>query len=248
VTVKSGICARAKTKGEIFIVSDQYRFIDCGKGDPAYNMAFDEALLNSSEEFGTPVLRLYDWTSDSATFGYFQKYDDVELSTSCRPLIRRPTGGGIVAHTSDLTYSLVFPRSHSWTLRSARESYAEVHRWISGCVESYGLKSYLSEEPIVAGVGRCFVGAEKDDVMVGDQKIAGAAQRRNRKGLLIQGSVQLGALGPNELQEWPRRVREIGARHWSCDFVDWEPSGLFLAKVSELTRTKYSRATYNQKR
>ena len=65
---------------------------------PAFNMALDEALLNLMPRLQRPVLRFYGWTEPAASFGYFQKYADVERATLLRPLVRRPTGGGIVQH------------------------------------------------------------------------------------------------------------------------------------------------------
>ena len=82
--------------------------LQSGPGNPAFNMALDEALLEASAHVGKPVLRFYGWAEPAATFGYFQKFADVERATLLRPLIRRPTGGGIVPHDADWTYSLVF--------------------------------------------------------------------------------------------------------------------------------------------
>ncbi len=93
-------------------------------------MALDEALLEAAARLGRPVLRFYGWTEPAATFGYFQKYAEVERATLLRPLIRRPTGGGIVPHDADWTYSLVFPPDHEWHSLKAEESYRRVHEWI----------------------------------------------------------------------------------------------------------------------
>ena len=93
-------------------------------------MALDEALLEDSAHIGKPVLRFYGWTEPAATFGYFQKFAEVEHVTLLRPLMRRPTGGGIVPHNADWTYSLVFPPGHEWHSLKAEESYRRVHEWI----------------------------------------------------------------------------------------------------------------------
>ncbi len=95
-------------------------------------MALDEALLEAASRLGGPVLRFYGWTEPAATFGYFQRYVDVERATLLRPLIRRPTGGGIVPHDADWTYSLAFPPGHDWHRLKAEESYRRVHEWIQG--------------------------------------------------------------------------------------------------------------------
>ena len=86
-------------------------------GAPAWNMAADELLLRDSAALGQAVLRFYSWDRPSSSFGYFQRYADVEGWTELRPLIRRPTGGGLVRHAEDeWTYSLTFPPGHSWSV------------------------------------------------------------------------------------------------------------------------------------
>ena len=51
----------------------------------AFNMALDEALLEAVARLGRPVLRFYGWTEPAATFGYFQKFAEVERATPLRP-------------------------------------------------------------------------------------------------------------------------------------------------------------------
>ncbi|HEY6227487.1 MAG TPA: octanoyltransferase, partial [Verrucomicrobiae bacterium] len=105
-------------------------YVDTGKGESAWNMALDEVLLNSISAIGRPVLRFYGWTDTAATFGYFQKYADIAAWTPLRPLIRRPTGGGLVPHDADWTYSVIIPPSHPWYELRAAESYLHLHRWV----------------------------------------------------------------------------------------------------------------------
>src|SRR5580658_9534593 len=101
-----------------------------GKNAADYNMALDEALLQLAPELGRPVLRFYGWLEPAATFGYSQHYADIEKLTLLRPLLRRPTGGGLVPHDSDWTYTLAFPPTDSWYALKAVESYQRVHEWI----------------------------------------------------------------------------------------------------------------------
>ena len=91
---------------------NSWLLLNSGQCDAAFNMALDEALLGAMPRLQTPVLRFYGWTEPAATFGYFQKFSDVEQATQLRPLIRRPTGGGIVPHDADWTYSAAFPPGH----------------------------------------------------------------------------------------------------------------------------------------
>lgn len=211
-----------------------------GPGAPAENMAIDEALLEFSETIGAPVLRLYAWSSPAATFGFFQKFRDVEAMTALRPLIRRPTGGGLVPHDCDWTYSLVFPPAHEWHGLRATASYRRVHAWLQESFRAIGVGADLAQESQASASGQCFIGAEQFDVIAGGQKIAGAAQRRNRAGLLIQGSIQPPAHARRE--DWETALR--AGRSW-LPFV--APSG-FAEHVRKLVAEKYSRRDYNERR
>src|ERR1041385_6803872 len=104
--------------------------LNSGKCESAFNMALDEALLEAMPRLEKPVLRFYGWMESAASFGYFQKFSEIDQTTSLRPLVRRPTGGGIVPHDADWTYSLSFPTNHEWYSLKAIESYRRVHEWI----------------------------------------------------------------------------------------------------------------------
>ncbi len=184
-------------------------FLNSGPGAPALNMAWDEALLEAVRRLGAPVLRFYGWKERAATFGYFQKYAEVERATLLRPLIRRPTGGGIVPHDADWTYSLVFPPGHAWYLLKAADSYCHVHEWIQSAFSQLNIETTLAARRLQSAIANrqspianrqsampseCFAGYEKSDLLWHGRKIAGAAQRRNQSGLLIQGSVQPGSV------------------------------------------------------
>src|SRR3954464_2148226 len=75
----------------------------------AMNMAIDEALLETAV---VPTIRFYRWRSPALSFGYFGKFTDVVIYAAERDLVRRWTGGGIVFHGEDLTYSIVVPASN----------------------------------------------------------------------------------------------------------------------------------------
>src|SRR6202034_4242862 len=113
-----------------------------------------------------------------------------EHATHLRPLIRRPTGGGIVPHDADWTYSFVVPPNHEWYALKAIESYRRIHEWIQSAFTKVKIETELAPCCKKSLPGQCFVGHEKFDLLRHGKKIAGAAQRRNKSGLLIQGSVQ----------------------------------------------------------
>jgi lipoyl(octanoyl) transferase len=209
-------------------------------------MAVDEALLEWASRGGRPVLRFYRWSEAAASFGYFQKYRDVETLTDLRPLIRRPTGGGLVPHAADWTYSLAFPATHGWYCLKAVESYRKLHEWVQRSLAGIGWETQFAPEPLKEGPGQCFLGAERDDLLWRGKKIAGAAQRRLRDGLLIQGSLQ-------PPPEWNRGSWEEAFR-WSGRSLlaaSWEPfpwEEAFDKRVEELRERKYGRADFNQRR
>jgi len=252
-------------------VECSFLLLNSGPGAPAFNMALDEALLEAAARLGSPVLRFYGWTEPAATFGYFQKCAEIERATLLRPLIRRPTGGGIVPHDADWTYSLVFPPDHEWHLLKAEESYRRVHQWIRSAFASLQVATELApggktpvhvrrsrgnetlpaneKQGLLASspTSQCFVGHVKFDLLWQGKKIAGAAQRRNKWGLLIQGSVQP---PPISLMRagWENAMGEVARREFGITWNDFLPDAKLRVRVDELVRGKYLQETYNRKR
>lgn len=160
----------------------------------AINMALDEALLLAAEG---PVLRLYRWSEPAVSFGYFGSLAETRALFPGRPLVRRWTGGGIVDHAADWTYSLILPASAPAARLTTAESYRLIHGALAAALQDAGLPARLAEEPASRAGGPCFQRPVVSDVMLDGQKIAGAAQRRTRHGLLHEGSVQ-GIVLPRE--------------------------------------------------
>ena len=158
-------------------------------------MAIDEELLRTAHK---PLLRIYFWLRPSVSFGYFGKHAEVEEQWPDRELVRRWTGGGIVPHGTDLTYTLVVPRQHAFSRSRAVESYALIHEKIAGLLATQvrlPLELAASAAPKISGA--CFENPAQHDIMAGAEKIAGAAQRRTQWGLLHQGSIQIPSLPPD---------------------------------------------------
>jgi lipoate-protein ligase A len=218
-----------------------------GPCDPAFNMALDEALLDNAARLGRPILRLYGWTEPAATFGYFQKFSDVESATRLRPLIRRPTGGGIVPHDADWTYSAIFPPAHEWHSVKAEESYRRIHDWIRLAFAELQVETRLAPARKITLPGRCFEGYEKFDLLWHGKKIAGAAQRRNRLGLLIQGSIQAPPLALKR-EDFQSALRAVAARDFGAQWTEWTPDSVLLRDAEALRQRKFSQPAHNQKR
>jgi lipoyl(octanoyl) transferase len=213
-----------------------------GPCHPHQNMAIDDALLEHSAIFGTPLLRFYAWSEPAATFGYFQHYHEIATWTSLRPLIRRPTGGGLVPHDHDWTYSVVIPPNHPWYKLKAAQSYQLVHEWLREGFAAIGFTTHLAPAPVREGIGRCFIGAEQHDLLWQARKIAGAAQRRNKQGLLIQGSVQ------PPTREFDREDWEAAMRKFINPSAEWELPETLRKRADQLALEQYSQPAYNERR
>jgi len=221
--------------------------LNSGKGTPAFNMALDEALLESVAGTGRPILRFYAWTEPAASFGYFQKFTDVEHATRLRPLVRRPTGGGIVPHDSDWTYSVVSPPGQSWHSLKAEASYRRIHEWIQSSFQKCGIVTGLATCCHHPAPGQCFAGYEKFDLLWCGKKIAGAAQRRNKLGLLIQGSVQPPPVPANRV-EWQNAMTNVGRDEFGMEWSDFSPDTGLAERADALARQKYSQQEFITKR
>lgn len=219
-----------------------------GSLDAASNMAWDEALLHSAAKLGRPVLRFYGWTEPAASFGYFQKYAEVGTKTHLRPLVRRPTAGGMVPHDADWTYSVTIPPGDSWYTLKALESYRRMHSWQRSAFLRMGMETELAPCCKKSGPGQCFVGHEQFDLLWYGSKIAGAAQRRNRDGLLIQGSVQPPPDRNLNRADWETAMLDTARDEMKVGWHRLEPEQSLNSRVDDLVRTRYSRVEFNQKR
>ena len=176
-------------------------------GDAATNMAVDASLLYTLPK-GIAAFRHYGWTEPAITFGYTQRIADVQAAfPEDLRLCRRLTGGGIVDHRNDWTYALAIQADLPAAHAPATELYATIHRCIQQALDQQLIQSQLApcpracgQQPTAktAGPDQCFVQPTTDDVIRPDgTKIAGAAMKRAREGLLVQGSIDRGAL-PND--------------------------------------------------
>ena len=194
----------------------------------ALNMAVDEALLETAP---APILRFYGWRHPSVSFGYFGRYAEVDGQSGNREIVRRWTGGGIVPHGADLTYSVIIPATDPFFAHSSLETYAKLHESIRLALRANGVKAILARSAAPKVSEACFANAVRADIISHGQKIAGAAHRRTRAGLLHQGSIQRSDL--------PGRFRDDLARILCERFERKKLSPEVLDRAIKIAEAKY---------
>jgi len=161
--------------------------IDPEPHSAALNMAIDEILLRQAER---PALRVYRWSEPAVSFGYFEKVSTAEAIAAGRAAVRRWTGGGIVEHGEDLTYTLFIPQGHPFLRHAASETYRQIHETIAGFLVGAGMRAEVLSASHASVSRACFASPVQHDLVADGIKVAGAAQRRTRWGLLHQGSIR----------------------------------------------------------
>jgi lipoate-protein ligase A len=203
----------------------------------ALNMSLDEAMLNQAAD---PWLRVYRWEQPSISIGFSQNVGAVPEPYQGWPIVRRWTGGGVVVHDGDWTYTLVAPRGHPLCEQPAPQTYHWIHEAMIAALEEAGIHgSTLQPLNTSDGMGVCFVEPAKYDVVYQGQKIAGAGQRRTRAGLLHQGTLQ-----PVKV---PENFGSLFARHLSesvAEFTQAEAESRLLAEAQNLAAYKYGAASW----
>jgi lipoyl(octanoyl) transferase len=232
---------------ELFASLNVYQDIDSRSA--ALNMAIDEALLETATQ---PMIRFYRWDHPALSFGYFGKYDDVANQKDEREIVRRWTGGGIVFHGKDLTYSIVIPVSDAAFSESSMLIYERVHHAMRDAFAQNGVSAELSSVSalyqrrknnatvIDRRYSECFANPVRADVLLNGRKVAGAAQRRTRRGLLLQGSIQNVDLGEGFCGRFAKEL----SNHWRLE----QRSDALLARAHEIAEQKYSTSSWLRRR
>lgn len=245
-------------------------------GAAAENMALDFLLLQRYPDETALRFRHYDWRRPAFTFGYSQKIGFIRAhlpSGENFDLCRRPTGGGLVDHRQDWTFSLVIPRGHALYDARATESYRAVHECLAAALVALGQPAELQRSPApiepveesrgdpgrrkssaaafaeAVPAGICFERAEVHDVVnpATGAKIAGAAQKRNKRGLLLQGSIEKGAVRALDWDDFAARFTAALARCCRADDVRTPWPELDETEVEGLIE-QYSAPEWNELR
>lgn len=215
--------------------------------DGPTNMGRDEHLLHAPD-LAPAAVRIYAWTPPTISLGYFQRWSELaRLPDELRGLavVRRPTGGGAILHDREVTYCLTAADPLPAARQSPTELYATVHRCWRDALAADGPRGELAPDSFPLPTPRggpffCFERPGRTDLLLGDAKLLGSAQRRIPGRVLQHGSLLLGRrfeahpgadLGdpPAELvQRWVERFLEriAAALKLTPRDADWTPQRL----------------------
>lgn len=167
--------------------------------DGPANMARDEALmLGVGRGESPPTIRFYQWNPPTISLGYFQRYADYEKLPSPAgelAVVRRLTGGGAILHDQELTYSMALPVGHPLLSGGPNRLYEIAHDAVIETAKGMGVDASRGCESDDSGAAKgpffCFARRHCLDVLIGQGKFAGSAQRRTRSAVLQHGSIVL---------------------------------------------------------
>lgn len=232
----------------------------------SWNMAVDEALLQSAGQGRGATLRFYRWSEPTLSLGYFQQIADrSEHSSSCSlPVVRRATGGGAIVHDRELTYSFVTPIRDRFS-SGAHDLVRDVHVSLIATLSAFGIKAELFGDAATKPTSEaflCFQRRNSLDIIVDAEKVVGSAQRRHQGALLQHGSILLMRSafaevlpGINDLSNEPLDQREL-LNEWSQRLAKqfgcrYEPSSLTSSEVASaktIEQGRFSNASWTEKR
>lgn len=182
--------------------SHTWRLIESGCRDGRSNMALDEALLRRFDPaVSRPIIRLYGWDPPALSLGRFQDAERVLDLGRCRSdgmaVVRRITGGGVIYHADELTYSLVCSPRQIPPCSTIKESFRVLTGFLLafyrrlGLDASYALEASPGDLRLGMRTDFCFAGRESFDILIRGRKIGGNAQHRGRRFIFQHGSIPL---------------------------------------------------------
>ena len=227
----------------------------------ALNMALDEVLLAGLED--TALLRCYRWSRRAVSFGCFGQAAAVRADYPDAEWVRRWTGGGIVEHGRDFTYTLLVPRALPFAVLPAPECYRLIHGAVASALAAAGWQQRVEAAPPTGvlqpvnlhpdGAGAapflrpCFDHPVPFDLLAAGRKIAGGAQRRTRRGLLHQGSIQGEIFEPGLSEDRWRGLGESLAAVLALDIIRVPIRAAEFAAAQELAARKYGAESWTNR-
>lgn len=155
-------------------------------------MALDAGLMERARMTGEAVLRVYAWATPTLSFGRNEdvraRFNADRLERDGVSAVRRPTGGRVLLHDREVTYSVTAPMPDG---ASRADGYRAINAFLRVAIERLGI--IVSEAPAVGGLrpggAACFAEPAAGELVVGSRKLVGSAQVHERGALLQHGSI-----------------------------------------------------------
>lgn len=161
------------------------------------NMAIDDFLIKSLGENPQTYLRFYQWERPTVSLGYSQNVEKVVDVEYCQKngidIVRRMTGGKLVLHQNEVTYSISSSDKETFT-PTLSESYRLISEALMKGLEKMGLEPFLADLPpdsYVRGNLPCFSFPAQNEIEINKKKIVGSAQKRIGSKFIQHGSIPL---------------------------------------------------------
>ena len=242
-----------------------FRLLPFATADGPHNMAADEVLLESAVR-GVASLRFYTWTPATVSLGYFQPENlrQGEARLASLPFVRRPSGGMTLVHDHELTYARALPAGSPWQVPGQSPWLCRMHGIIGESLRRWNVEATPASCALSAPAesALCFQHVTPGDLLLGQAKVVGSAQRRQRGALLQHGAIvlQTSAAAPAvagiaeltgrsvAIDELIEQVTKAFARDtgWQLTPMLWDVAE--SARLEELVATKYAQDTWNRKR
>jgi len=175
-----------------------FKIIRSGASSAEYNMELDEKIFNQYLNDGIGVFRIYGWERASFTYGFSQdpknEIDLVRCQRDGVQVAKRITGGGILFHNDEITYSFVCNKSDIGEPQGVFVAYRNICKFLMRFYESLGLAPVFALEAEgfknkSATHQLCSASHEKYDIVIGGRKIGGNAQKRRRQVIFQHGVI-----------------------------------------------------------
>ncbi len=171
----------------------KFRLIKSNTLSAIENMEIDKVLFESFTKDSMPIFRIYSWYK-SCTIGISQKFNDISnIQEYKNNYAKRITGGGVLFHGDDISYSLIIPTSFMKNL-SVKKSYEKICSFLLEFYKELGLNAIYAKDNksiILSKHQYCQVGFEEYDIVINSKKLGGNAQRRNKNIIFQHGSIGL---------------------------------------------------------
>lgn len=166
-----------------------------------------EALEFQRDPSVLPLVRFYRWAEPTLSYGRLQARDGAEALSSAlggRAVVQRPTGGGMVLHDLDISFSIVWRRDHPTLPPCIKSVYRLFHEALAIAFRAQGMQVLLhqAEGPKRTLPGACYQEFSQDDILYQGKKWVGGALRVTSWGRLYQGNFKPLASIPRE--DWER--------------------------------------------